>query len=158
MDTSKEEIDKNEMNIMIDSYLNNYIEPPYKHLYYTDYFKGRMYYNYETIGKIIEEKREDLADKMRRLDKFQYLVIKHSFPSKYNEYLLELLKSKNKLFYEIMNDECEYVRGINFPVKIPLWSEDNNTDEFCATTPTGLKLCDSCKYYLQVIQEYKKSI
>ena len=158
MDTSEEEkIDKNEMNMMIDSYINNYIEPQYKHLYYTIYSEDRIDYNYKTVNKIIKEKREDLIDKLKRLDQFEYLVIKHSFPLKYDEYLIELLKSKNKLFYDIMNNECEYLRGKDKPVKIPLWSDDNNTDELCTTTPTGLKLCDSCKCFLQIIQEYKKS-
>lgn len=161
MDTLKEEkIDKNEMNSMIDAYLNNYIEPPYKDLYYTDYSKGRIYYNYETINKIIEEKREDLNEKIKRLDQFQYLVTKHSFPLKYDEYLFELLKSKNKLFYDIMNDNCQYLRGTDFPVKIPLWTEDNIPDDvdhkFCAQMPTGLELCHSCKYFIKIIQEYKK--
>ena len=158
MDTSEEEkIDKNEMNMMIDNYINNYIEPQYKHLYYTIYCGDRIDYNYDTVNKLIEEKRADLVDKLKRLDQYQYLIIKNSFPEKYNEYLIELLKSKNKLFYDIMNNECEYLRGKDKPVKIPLWSDDNNTDEFCTATPNGLELCQSCKCFLQIIQEYKKS-
>ena len=138
----------NTIDTIINRYLDNCSEPPYQNL---------CHYDYEIFNKIIEEKRTDLEEKMQRLDKFQDLINHRSFPLKHYEIQFKLLKSKPKVFYEIMNDECKYVRGKDEPVKILLWSENNNTDEFCTATPTGLKLCDSCKYYLRVIQEYKKS-
>lgn len=154
--------EENEMNTMIDAYIHNCIEPPYNGLYYTDYYRGRINYSYDVTNKIIRKRKEELNEQIKRLDNFQYLIIKHSFPSKYDEYLFELLKAKNNIFYEIMNNNCEYLRGIKYPLEIPLWNEDNIPDkidnEYCTMTPTGLMLCENCKHFLLIIQNYKKSI
>jgi len=142
--------DPTEMNKMIDAYLNNGIPPSYNHLYYDDYFKGRIYYDYENTNKIIEEKRIDLQDKLQRLNEFQYLCNKNSFPENYKTYLFSLLQSKNKLFYDIMNEECEYINHT-------IWDE-SNVDlgyDYCALTPHGTELCENCRYYMNIVKRYK---
>jgi hypothetical protein len=97
---------------------------------------------------------------LERLDEFKYLVNKKAFPEKYKEYLFELLKSKDKKFYEIMNKECEYPHKHLYPIPTELWNEVNVTLDveylYCAHSMTESILCDNCRFYLNIIKEYKE--
>ena len=150
------QIDTAPLNNVINIYLSNGIRPSEK-LYYDDYYKGRIYYDAESTNKIIEDKRKDLEEQLERLAEFKYLVNKNSFSEKYKEYLFGLLKSGDNMFYKIMNKECVYFpRGTTFPLAIPLWDEIQvDCADYCGYTPTGVILCDHCKYYVDVIKEYK---
>lgn len=153
------ELDPTELNEWIKLFLKYGIEPDYKDFYYTD-FREHIYYDHKTTTKAIEDKRKELQMQLGRLDEFKYLVNKKAFPEKYKEYLFGLLKSKDKKFYDIMNKECEFPRPSNLSVPVPLWDENevclDEKDLYCGFTMTQLVLCDSCKYYLNVIKEFKK--
>lgn len=100
---------------------------------------------------MIEDRRLDLQDKLHRLNQFQYLCSKNSFPESYDDYLFSLIKSKNNFFYEIMNQECEYSSHT-------LWDE-TNVDmgyDYCTLTPHGTELCTRCSYHMDVIKRYKE--
>ena len=151
------EMDKTEMNNMINSYLNSFIEPSYQHLYYEDHFKGRIWYDYKTITQCIQNKREELNEKQWRLNNLEYLMIKNSFPEKYKAFLFNLLTNKDGKFYEIMNKECDYYFSYR---QTNLWNVNNsniNVDH-CALIQYGPVMCKNCKYYLDVIKEYKEII
>lgn len=151
----KIEIDKTEMNDMIESYLHNFIEPSYKHLYYQDHCKGKIWYDYNITMQCIQNKRDELTEQLWRLNNLEYLMMKNSFPEKYKEYLFKMLKNENSKFYEIMNKECKYQRGTSMA---PYWNKDNAEicPEYCTLTSHGIEICKSCKYYLDFIKEYKE--
>ena len=115
-------VDPKEMKHLIDNFLDYSIEPDYKNLYYEDPIKGRIYYDQQVINEFIEKYRAELKEKLYNLDKFQYLINKNSFPENHENYLCTLLQSNNKLFYELMNDGCDYHRGTDFA---PFWDENN---------------------------------
>jgi hypothetical protein len=141
--------DPTEMNKWIDNYLNHWIEPSYNNLYYHDHFKGIIYYDYDTTNEIIEKYRSDLQEKLEKINKLKHLMTKHSFPEKYEDYLLDLLDTNNKLFYQWMNEECEYDNNN--------WCEDNLKMNYCYKEDKNYINCKSCGFYLDLIDRKRRT-
>jgi hypothetical protein len=149
----KIEIDKSEMNKLIENYLNHFIEPSYQHLYYDNDPKGRIWYNYNITMQCIQNKGDELNEQTWRLNNFQYLIIKNSFPDKFKDYLFQLLTQENQKYYNIMNKECKYRHG---QIMEPYWTKSTAAmqPEYCILTIHGPVMCQNCKYYLDVIKEH----
>ena len=136
-----------QMNIYIDNYLNRSIEPDYKNLSYDSNkdinFRDMIYYNHQTTNKIMDKYRENLYERINKLDKLQYLVNKNSFPDDNKDYLSKMLESNPTKFYRIMNDQRQY--------KINQWTSENRKTNYCHQNT----ICESCKPFIEIIDQLK---
>lgn len=124
------------------------IEPDYSLEYQkTPYEKSK--YSLQEATAAIEQHRQELQEKLHRLDEFQYLIMKKSFPDKFPDYVRELAKKKHPFLYEKMNEECQYLRGDS---RCPLWTCDNIFMNYCRDHDVdGLSTCKSCRFFLDII-------
>lgn len=135
----------------IKNYLNHYVEPEYKHLTYQKDYYIREKYDYHTANRIIEDYRTDLEDKLIRLNEFQFLINKNSFPDNFKEYLFTLMTTNRDLVYSMMNKNCKEPRKNNSDYLMSEWTPCNINNNYCTFNHY---ICDNCQFYINVINEY----
>lgn len=145
-------INKKELEILIDEYLNDFLEPNFEELSNnSNLLDGKNYYAYKTIKNVINKRKVSLQEDLKQLDFLEYLFNKNLFPVYYQGYICRLIETNNNLIYRIMNNECQYTRGTE---EAPYWNEINvNLDTYCYKPVLGSIVCKKCNHYLDLIKK-----